>query len=185
MRNAWSALVLVGAVLHAHSAAAQDPEEKRIPFQAQVSFDFHAIPLGLGKSGPVVLTSVPANTRLVITQFSARCETATSTTSLGPLTLSVTAPVFFGTPEDSWVSHWFPAVVQGNNDITGVGGASEPIYGLAKLWAASSPTHIYAGGGTKVMVESSLDHYDYLVSRPYVIPPSCKATISGYLVFPN
>src|SRR4029077_10748433 len=128
MRKTLSALVVVGAMLYAQVAAAQDPEEKRIPYQVQVSFDFHAIPLGVGKSGTVVLTTVPSNTRLIITQFSARCDTAASTTSLGPLTLTVSAPVFFGTPDEAKVSHWFPAVVQGNNDIRGVGGEIGPIY---------------------------------------------------------
>ncbi len=175
-------ILSMAVLLVAGSAAAQDPEETRIPFQNTAKFDFTSAIAGVGVGQSVVLASVPDSTRYVITHFSARCETTKAATGVGPLVLNVSSPVLFGTPDSAAVDVWFPMVLQGPDTY-------QPLlvntFQVLKVWAASTPTHLYAGGGTKVTVTGRMGGYENIIDAPTPLHPHCNVTISGFLIFPK
>lgn len=155
----WAILIVAVGLLHTRPLTAQDPEETRDPFQVEVSFNVETI-VGTGER----TIPVPKDTRLVIETVSAWCIT-TSTQLVSTLRVAAVAKNHL-TQVQSTTSHFFPMVAQGR-----LIASQGPTY----QWVASSPTHIYADGGTLVTVAARTSAGD---------PAACWATLGGFLVKP-
>lgn len=177
MRARVPVALAVGLLL-AWGAAAQDPEETRLPFQKSVSALFQATPLApMGRIANLEIATVPAGFRLVITQLSAICHTGLAAKAVGPVALTASTPAGL---DNGTVTHWFPVASQGVDEFQHCTGGGEQCWVPVKAWAASSPTHIYAAGGTTVRVSAVADNTP--ASPPASVRSQCRFTISGFLV---